>query len=202
MKAGRRIGYFGGTFDPPHLGHLILAVEALHQLELDRLHWILTPDPPHKTQRQISPVEIRLEMLQLIMDIRPVFQISLIDINRDPPHFAADTVELLKNKNPADELVYVIGEDSLQDLPDWHAPDRFIAAVDTLAIAPRPGISTDMEEMERLLPGLAGKTTFLKDIRFEIASSVIKSRMKNSEPYDHLLPEAIAEYLKFHQLYR
>ena len=202
MKAGRRIGYFGGTFDPPHLGHLILAVEALHQLELDRLHWILTPDPPHKTQRQISPVEIRLEMLQLIMDIRPVFQISLIDINRDPPHFAADTVELLKNKNPTDELVYVIGEDSLQDLPDWHAPDRFIAAVDTLAIAPRPGISTDMEEMERLLPGLAGKTTFLKDIRFEIASSVIKSRMKNSEPYDHLLPEAIAEYLKFHQLYR
>jgi len=202
MKAGGKIGYFGGTFDPPHLGHLILAVEAHHQLELDRLQWILTPDPPHKTNHQVSPVEIRLEMLQLIIGTRPEFQISLIDINRDPPHYAADTVELLKEKNPADELVYVIGEDSLQDLPDWHAPDRFIAAVDTLAIAPRPGISTDLEEMERSLPGLAGKTIFLKDVRIEIASSLIKSRIKNFEPYGHLLPEAIADYLKFHQLYQ
>ena len=202
MKAGGKIGYFGGTFDPPHLGHLILAVEAHHQLELDRLQWILTPDPPHKTNHQVSPVEIRLEMLQLILDTRPEFQISLIDINRDPPHYAADTVELLKKKNPADELVYVIGEDSLQDLPGWHAPDRFIAAVDTLAIAPRPGISTDLEEMERSLPGLAGKTIFLKDIRIEIASSLIKSRIKNFEPYGHLLPEAIADYLKFHKLYQ
>jgi nicotinate-nucleotide adenylyltransferase len=202
MKAGGKIGYFGGTFDPPHLGHLILAVEAHHQLELDRLRWILTPDPPHKTNHQVSPVEIRLEMLQLILDTRPEFQISLIDINRDPPHYAADTVELIKKKNPADELVYVIGEDSLQDLPGWHAPDRFIAAVDTLAIAPRPGISTDLEEMERSLPGLAGKTIFLKDVRNEIASSLIKSRIKNFEPYGHLLPEAIADYLKFHQLYQ
>lgn len=202
MKAGGKIGYFGGTFDPPHLGHLILAVEAHHQLELDRLQWILTPDPPHKTNHQVSPVEVRLEMLQLIIDTRPEFQISLIDINRDPPHYAADTVELIKKKNPADELVYVIGEDSLQDLPGWHAPDRFIAAVDTLAIAPRPGISTDLEEMERSLPGLAGKTIFLKDVRNEIASSLIKSRIKNFEPYGHLLPEAIADYLKFHQLYQ
>jgi nicotinate-nucleotide adenylyltransferase len=202
MKAGGKIGYFGGTFDPPHLGHLILAVEAHHQLELDRLQWILTPDPPHKTNHQVSPVEVRLEMLQLIIDTRPEFQISLIDINRDPPHYAADTVELIKKKNPADELVYVIGEDSLQDLPGWHAPDRFIAAVDTLAIAPRPGISTDLEEMERSLPGLAGKTIFLKDVRIEIASSLIKSRIKNFEPYGHLLPEAIADYLKFHQLYQ
>ncbi len=202
MKAGRRIGYFGGTFDPPHLGHLILAVEAHRQLELNIVHWILTPDPPHKTNHQVSPVESRLEMLQLILDNRPEFQINLIDINRDPPHYAADTVELLKTKNPADELVYLIGEDSLQDLPGWHAPDRFIAAVDILAIAPRPGISTDLEEMERLLPGLARKTTFLKNVRIEIASSLIKSRIKNSEPYDHFLPEAIAEYLNFHHLYR
>jgi nicotinate-nucleotide adenylyltransferase len=202
MKAGGKIGYFGGTFDPPHLGHLILAVEAHHQLELDRLQWILTPDPPHKTNHQVSPVEIRLEMLQLILDTRPEFQISLIDINRDPPHYAADTVELIKKKNPADELVYVIGEDSLQDLPGWHAPDRFIAAVDTLAIAPRPGISTDLEEMERSLPGLAGKTIFLKDVRIEIASSLIKSRIKKFEPYGHLLPEAIADYLKFNKLYQ
>jgi len=202
MKAGGKIGYFGGTFDPPHLGHLILAVEAHHQLELDKLHWILTPDPPHKTNHQISPVKVRLEMLQLIVEARPEFQIDLVDINRDPPYYAADTVELLKNRNPADELVYVIGEDSLEDLPGWHSPDRFLAAVDTLAIAPRPGISTDLEEMERLLPGLAGKTIFLNEVRFEIASSLIKFRMENSEPYDHLLPEVIAKFLELHPLYR
>lgn len=202
MKAHRRVGYFGGTFDPPHLGHIMLAVEAHHQLELDRLDWILTPDPPHKTNRQISPVEIRLEMLQMILDSRPEFQINLIDINRDPPHYAADTVDLLKNNNPADVLVYVIGEDSLHDLPGWYAPDRFISAIDTLAIAPRPGITTDPEEMERLLPGLAGKITFLKDIKIEIASSIIRSRIKDSEPFEHFLPEGLTEYIKSHQLYR
>jgi nicotinate-nucleotide adenylyltransferase len=202
MITGKRIGYFGGTFDPPHLGHLVLTSEAYHQLKLDRLDWILTPDPPHKTDRIISPVEIRLEMLQLIIDKRQQFSINPIDINRDPPHYAADTVELIKNENPLDELVYVIGEDSLQDLPGWYAPDRFISAIDTLVIAPRPGISTDLMEMERAIPGLAGKTLFLHNVMFEIASSVIRDRVNKSEPFEHFLPDEISDYLKNRKLYK
>ena len=202
MKTPQRIGYFGGTFDPPHLGHLVLAVEACHQLKLDSLEWILTPDPPHKTNHKITPVGIRLEMLKLITDARKQFQISLIDIDRDPPHYAADTVEMLKEENPDDDLVYIIGEDSLQDLPNWHEPVRFLTAVDTLAIAPRPGISTDLAELERVLPVLVGKTTLIDNVKIEIASSIIRSRIKKLEPYEHFLPDAVAVYINLHQLYR
>ena len=118
----KRVGYFGGTFDPPHLGHIILAAETLYLLELDTFYWIITPDPPHKTDRIITPVKHRLEMLRLVAEKYRKFLISDIDLQRDPPHYAADTVKILKNGNPSAELVYIIGEDSLRDLPEWHEP--------------------------------------------------------------------------------
>ena len=202
MKAGRRIGYFGGTFDPPHLGHLIIALEAYHQLNLDRLDWILTPDPPHKTNRQITPVAFRLEMLQIIINKRPEFFLNMIDIDRDPPHYAAETVELIKDDFPDDEVIYLIGEDSLKDLPGWYASERFITAVDFLAIAPRPGISTNLMEIDSVLPGLAGKTVFLRNAQIEIASSIIRDRIIKAEPFEHFLPNDISKYLKSNPLYK
>ncbi len=201
MKKKPRIGYFGGTFDPPHLGHLVLAAEAFHQLKLDQLNWILTPDPPHKTDRQITPVRLRLEMINLIVDSRSEFRVNCVDLNRDPPHYAADTVEILREEDPGQDLVYIIGEDSLQDLPDWHQPVRFLTAVDTLAIAPRPGITTDLADLERGLPELVGKTIWIEHVRIEISSSTIRSRIRSLKPYQHFLPEVIAGYIKKHHLY-
>jgi nicotinate-nucleotide adenylyltransferase len=201
MKTNQRIGYFGGTFDPPHLGHVILAVEACHQLDLDALEWILTPDPPHKTDRQITPLEDRLAMLRLVIADHPEFSLNESDIKRDPPHFAADTVEIIRRERPSAVLVYVIGEDSLRDIPDWHEPGRFISGVDCLAVAPRPGIITDLEQLDQWVPGLADKVVFLTGVRFEIASTVIRTRIKHKAPFKHFLPEAVAEYLVRNQLY-
>ncbi|NOQ39626.1 MAG: nicotinate (nicotinamide) nucleotide adenylyltransferase [Anaerolineales bacterium] len=197
-----KIGYFGGTFDPPHLGHVILAVEALYQLELDSLKWILTPFPPHKNNLPITPVEVRLEMLKLAVGKHPGFEISLVDLNRDPPHYAADTVEILRAENPTSKLIYLIGEDSLVDLPDWYAPTRFLANVDQLVVALRPQINSDLTKLESSLPALREKIYYLSDAMLQISSSFIRERIKNNGPVRHLLDPEVYQYLDENNLYQ
>ncbi len=194
--AGERTGYFGGTFDPPHLGHEILAQEALYQLNLDAVMWLITPDPPHKKKVSISPVEQRLEMLELVTSREPAFMISLIDLDRPAPHYAADTVEIIKDKDPSLELIYIIGEDSLRDLPGWYQPARLLAAVDQLGVAPRPGIHTNLDDLEKELPGITKKTSFLSGVMLEISSSLIRERAKQGAPFRHFLNPAVADYLE------
>ncbi len=197
-----KIGYFGGTFDPPHLGHIILAAEAFYQLELDSLQWILTPFPPHKNNLPITPVEVRLEMLKLAVGKHPGFEISLVDLNRDPPHYAADTVEILRAENPTSKLIYLIGEDSLVDLPDWYAPTRFLANVDQLVVALRPQINSDLTKLESSLPALREKIYYLSDAMLQISSSFIRERIKNNAPVRHLLDPEVYQYLDENNLYQ
>jgi len=197
-----KIGYFGGTFDPPHLGHIILAAEAFYQLELDSLKWILTPFPPHKNNLPITPVEVRLEMLKLAVGKHPGFEISLVDLNRNPPHYAADTVEILRAENPTSKLIYLIGEDSLVDLPDWYAPTRFLANVDQLVVALRPQINSDLTKLESSLPALREKIYYLSDAMLQISSSFIRERIKNNGPVRHLLDPEVYQYLDENNLYQ
>ena len=118
-----RIGIFGGTFDPPHVGHLILAAEARDQLQLDQVLWVVTPDPPHKTKRTISPLgDPPGAGPGGCIDRIPVFEISRVEIDRPGPHYSADTVQILARENPGAELFYLMGGDSLHDLPDLEAP--------------------------------------------------------------------------------
>lgn len=99
-----RIGIFGGTFDPPHLGHLILAAEATSQLKLDLLLWVLTPDPPHKQDQQLTPIDIRYELVALSLKDDPSFVMSRVDLDRPGPHYTLDTVMLIKNEYPNAEI--------------------------------------------------------------------------------------------------
>ena len=115
-----KIGIFGGTFDPPHMGHLILAEEACWQLQLDHVLWVLTPFPPHKKDRIISPVQDRLSMVQFAITENDRFKLSRVDIDRQPPHYAVDTVSILQQSSVNDEFYYLMGADSLIDLPTWH----------------------------------------------------------------------------------
>jgi len=197
-----KIGYFGGTFDPPHLGHLILATEAYYQLGLDSLHWILTPFPPHKNTVPVTPVDHRLEMLKKVVDQHPGFEISRVDLDRDPPHYAADTVEILRREHPLAELIYIIGEDSLEDLPKWHEPEKFLKKIDQLLVAPRPQIETDLTELSRSLPGVKEKINFLTGTMLQISSSFIRNRIRTRGPVKHLLMPEIYIYLDEKNLYR
>ncbi len=200
MNSGAK-GYFGGTFDPPHLGHLILAAEARFQLHLATVYWIITPDPPHKSGRTITDQGHRLKMLEMVTGDGDHFQISDVDLRRAPPHYAADTVEILKSEDPESELVYIIGEDSLKELPTWVEPDRLLAAVDRLAVYPRPGVQADLDELDLLLPGIKQKTVLLEGSRIEISSSRIRTRAAAGEPYRHFLSPPVAEYIRSNNLY-
>jgi nicotinate-nucleotide adenylyltransferase len=191
-----RIGIFGGTFDPPHLGHLILAAEATAQLGLDRLLWVLTPDPPHKRNQQLTPINIRLELVQAALKNDPNFELSRVDLDRDGPHYTLDTVKIIQQQNPADELFYLIGGDSLHDFPNWYQPKQLLAEVKGLGVMRRPGDQIDLSRLEMALPGVIQKINFVDAPLLEIASHEIRRRIATGRPYRYYLLPAVYACIK------
>ena len=196
------LGIFGGTFDPPHIAHLALAAEALRQLGLERVLWVLTPDPPHKPRRAITPVETRLALVQAAMHGEPRFELSRVDIDRPPPQYALDTVRRLREIYPGAELVYLMGGDSLRDLPDWHQPQEFVAACHALGVMRRPRTRLNLERLEASLPALRNKVRFIDVPRLDISASDIRRRVHLGHPYAYLLPDAVREIIAEQRLYR
>jgi len=196
-----RTGVFGGTFDPPHVGHLILAEEALAQLGLGRVLWVLTPDPPHKQDRRIAPIADRYAMLLAAVADNPSFEVSRVDIDRPSPHYALDTVRLLAREYPQDEIVYLMGSDSLRDLPTWHRAGKYVAACHAIGVMRRPGVRVDLDGLEHIIPGLIAKVRWIDVPLIEIASSFIRERVTRGEAYRYYLPPAVFEYIRQHHLY-
>jgi len=187
-----RIGLFGGTFDPPHLGHLILAEECRYQLGLDRLLWLVTANPPHKTGQIINPVEMRIRLVAAAIADEHHFQISLLDVERPGPHYAVDTVRLAKEAFPEFEVGYIMGGDSLRDLPKWYHPTEFVERCDFIGVMRRPSDEVDLSELEQILPGITEKVEFVRAPLLEIASSEIRERIRLGQPYRHYLPPNVA----------
>lgn len=195
--SAERIGIFGGTFDPPHLGHMILADEALNQLGLDRLLWVLTPDPPHKQDQEITSWRTRLHLVRLALKDSPQFEISHVDLDRPGPHYALDTVRILQDQFPAVALVYIIGGDSLHDIPAWHRPVDLLAAVSALGVMRRPGDGVDLSGLELSVPGISGKIEWIEAPLLEISSSQIRQRAAQNRNYRYyLLPQVYREIVR------
>lgn len=197
-----RIGIFGGTFDPPHLGHLILASEAVDQLKLDRLLWVLTANPPHKLKQPISAMNLRLQMVQAAISGSQKFELSRVEIDRPGPHYAADSIRLLQEQFPQDGLFYLMGGDSLRDLPSWYKPQELVERVSGLGVMRRPGASIDTAELETALPGISAKVQFFETPRLDISSSDIRQRIAACRPYRYFLLPAVYELVQKHRLYR
>lgn len=197
-----RVGVFGGTFDPPHVGHQILAAECLFQLVLDRLLWVLTPVPPHKPDQPVTPVEMRLELLQAALDDNPSFQLSTIEIDRPPPHYAFETLLLLRRQFPSAHLAYLMGGDSLHDLPGWRQPAEFIAASDSIGVMRRPGDNIDLTALEKRFPGLSSKVEFVEAPLLEISATEIRRRAALGQPFRYYLPPKVYQIIEERQLYR
>jgi len=195
------IGIFGGTFDPPHIGHLILAAEAIYQFHLDRLLWVLTPDPPHKQGRTITPLSHRLAMVKLALADTPEFELSMVDIDRPSPHFAVDTVKIIAAQNPDAELVYLMGGDSLHDLPAWHQPKDFVSVCDSIGVLRRPGDDIDLPALEKMLPGLTAKVRFMDAPLLDIAAHDIRERIAMGHPYRFYLPAGVYKFIRKNNLY-
>jgi nicotinate-nucleotide adenylyltransferase len=197
-----RIGLFGGTFDPPHIGHLILAGEAVSQFQLDRLLWVLTPDPPHKQDNSITPLEHRLPMLQSMIAHNPKFELSRLEIDRSGPHYTLDTVRLLANQQPDAELFLLIGEDSLNDLPTWRLATDLVTAVSKIGVMHRPGDSADLSALEAKLPGVTKKVHFIDALLQPVSSRELRRRITAGEMYRYYVTPEVYDYIESHQLYR
>ena len=196
-----RIGLFGGTFDPPHLGHLILASEAQFQLELNRLLWTLTPEPSHKQDQLITSIEHRLAMVNLAIADNPSFELSRAELDRPGPHYTLDTIKLIAEQHPDAEIIPIIGGDSLHDLPSWHRPQELLYAAHWIGVMRRPGEAANLEELERELPGISSKVHYVNAPLLEIASSEIRSRIADGRPYRYYLTDPVYHYINQHQLY-
>jgi nicotinate-nucleotide adenylyltransferase len=196
------IGIFGGTFDPPHLGHLILASEALDQLGLTRLLWVLTPTPPHKLDQPITPLEHRLAMVELGLRDWPQFQLSRAEIDRPGPHYMLDTVDLIQAQFPASEVTLLIGGDSLRELPTWHRPDDLALACRYFGVMRRPDDEINLGLLENEIPGITGKVRFVDAPLLEIASRDIRQRVTQGRAFRHYLLPAVYDYIVEKSLYK
>jgi nicotinate-nucleotide adenylyltransferase len=199
--AGLKVGLFGGTFDPPHLGHRTLALAALNDLSLHRLLWILTASPPHKHNRQITPLAHRLAMLQLAIQDEPRFFLSRVEIDRPPPHYAVETLRILREQMPGDQFFYLMGGDSLRDLVTWYDSQGFISQIDGLVVMRRPGVDLPLAEIERSLPGLASKMIFLDLPLVDISSSEIRRLARAGLPFAAFLQPEVYHFIQAHGLY-
>ena len=197
-----RIGILGGTFDPPHIGHLILAAEALEQLKLDKVLWTLTADPPHKQGQTISPADIRLQLLQAALADNPAFEISRVEIDRPGPHYAIDTVRILQGQFAQAALIYLFGSDSLHDLISWHTPQDLTVRVGGYGVMRRPGIDIDLTALERDIPGLTAKVQFIDTPLVEISARQIRQRAAAGQTYRYFLPPQVFDLVEELNLYR
>jgi nicotinate-nucleotide adenylyltransferase len=198
----KRLGIFGGTFDPPHIGHLILAAEARDQLALDLIIWVLTPDPPHKRGKEISSLHHRLAMVEIAIQDDEAFTLSSVDINRPGPHYTLDTIKLLKQEYPDQALFYLMGGDSLHDLPNWYKAVEFVENLDGIGVMRRPGDEIDLSSLLLALPNLEGKLNFVTAPLLEISADQIRRRVRQNRSYRYYLLPKIYEYIYKNKVYR
>jgi nicotinate-nucleotide adenylyltransferase len=197
-----RIGIFGGTFDPPHIGHQILAAEALEQLKLDQIFWVLTPFPPHKIQQKITTLTHRLRMVELAIESNLKFILSRVDIDRQPPHYAVDTMSILRKQAPDDEFYYLMGMDSLYDLPAWHCPTDFVDLCNGIVVMVRQGEILETSKLDSEITGLDSKLHYLKTPIIEISASDIRTRIGDGKQYRYFVPEKVYQYIVNNHLYK
>lgn len=192
----------GGTFDPPHNGHLLIAREALTQLGLAQVLFAPTRLPPHKLRNHITPVEQRVEMVRLAIAPYPEFALSRVDIDRAGPTYTVDTLRLLREQfGNTVELFFIMGMDSLANILTWRAPEQLIRLC-KLAVFQRPGFAANLGELEQKIPGLRARVVFLHSSALDIAASDLQARVRAGQSIAEMVPEAVARYITEKGLYR
>jgi nicotinate-nucleotide adenylyltransferase len=191
-----RIGVLGGTFDPVHLGHLILAEEARDQLGLSVVYFVPAGDPPHKQGRHLAPVEDRLRMIELAIAGNDAFRASRADADRPGPHYTLDMVHILQAQlPPGGELYFLMGYDSLAELPTWHRARELVAACHLVALT-RHDVPLDWVYLESQLPGVRERVTLLDMPELEIASHQIQERVRTGRTIRYLVPDGVCSYIR------
>ena len=197
-----RLGLLGGTFNPPHVGHLVCAAEALDQLGLDRVDLVPVHTPPHKEAVDDPGATCRIELCTLATREEDRIGVSRADADVPGASFTVDTLRRLHARRPEDELTFIVGGDMAQSLPAWREPEAILALAE-LGVAGREGV--DRTAIAERLDGLRGapeRIRFFDMPRLDISSSMIRSRVAAGRPIRHLVPDAVAAAIARARLYR
>ncbi len=203
--SNKRIGLFGGTFDPPHIGHLISAQSIADTLALDEVIFIPASQPPHKLGLSISSAEHRYNMLALAIEDNPKFSIDHVELNKAEPCYTINTVRYFLERYREDKLYWLIGADSLAELPSWYRFEELIELIDIVA-AWRGGFENrrvlselkekvDGQQYEKLSNGL------IRTPMIEISASEIRQRVKENKSIKYLVPSKVQDYIIRNELY-
>lgn len=192
---------FGGTFDPVHVGHLIAAAEALRELALDAVAFVPAADPPHKRQATVTSADHRIAMLALAVAGNRHFAISRLDVDRPGPHYTVDMLTRIGAEHPDARLFFLLGSDSLADIPTWHEPHR-LPSLATFVVFPRPGCEPETARLETAVPGLMAAVQWLPMPLIGVSGSDIRRRVAEDRSIRYLVPEAVGAYIERHRLYR
>lgn len=188
-----RLGVFGGTFDPPHVGHLAVASEVHAALQLDRMLIVPSAVPPHKRGRVRASAEQRLEMVRAAVAGDPRFEVDDLEIRRAGPSYTVDTLRALRERFPASELFFVVGVDQVQELHTWREPDE-VARLACLAVVERGGEPLPEQDRFRL--------ERVPVTRIDVSSTEIRRRVAAGEPVRYLVTEPVREIIEREGLYK
>ncbi|MBI2804370.1 MAG: nicotinate (nicotinamide) nucleotide adenylyltransferase [Planctomycetes bacterium] len=200
-----RVGVFGGTFDPVHLGHLILAEQCREQARLDRVLFVPAALPPHKREQALTPFAQRVEMLTLAISGHSAFRVEELEKDRIGPSFTVDTLAHLQHARPGDDLFFILGSDSLRDLPLWYEPRRILELA-TLLIVERPDAlmmpEPTLKGQLRLEEDFALRMQAISSPLVAIASRDIRQRIASRRSVRYLIPRAVEAYIQDKGLYQ
>jgi nicotinate-nucleotide adenylyltransferase len=200
------VGILGGTFDPIHYGHLVIAEQVREALALDRVLFIPAAVPPHRIGLAITPAEHRAALVGLAIAGNPRFAISRVELERDGPSYTADTLEILADEasreGVARELFFILSSEALAALETWHDPGRVLTLC-RLAVVPRPGTPLPTEaELTTRFGDRAGRILEVATVPLAHSASAVRSRAAAGLSIRYLVPPAVEEYIRGHRLYR
>ncbi|MDQ0269528.1 nicotinate-nucleotide adenylyltransferase [Cytobacillus purgationiresistens] len=186
----KKVGILGGTFDPPHIGHLMIANEVLNGQALDEVWFMPNQEPPHKVKSNAIKNEDRLELLKLAISSHPRFKIEQIELERQGPSYTADTMSILKDRHREIEFFFIIGADMVEYLPKWHQIDQLLSMVRFIGVKrPEFHLHSDYPIMYMDVPEIG------------VSSSMIRNRIKEGKTIRYLVPEQVREYMEENHLY-
>ena len=197
-----KIGVMGGTFDPIHKGHVIVAEEVRTRLSLAEVLFVPAGQPWLNKTGAISAAEHRVQMVRLAIADKPYFRLTTMEVERAGPSYTIDTITELKTQlEPGDELFFILGWDSLAQLPQWRQPRQLVKLCRLVAV-PRPGCPLpDLDSLSAVIPGLSRRVILLAYPEVDISAFAIRKQVAQGLSIRHLVPEPVAEYIRKHQLY-
>lgn len=195
-----RTGVLGGTFDPPHLAHLVLAAAAREALDLERVLFVPAGNPWRKADREVTPAAVRLAMVRAAVAPLAWAGVSTVEVEREGPSYAAETMTALAADGG--DWWFILGSDALADLPAWHEPEALLRAA-RLAVAVRPPASLHLAEATlAALPGIEARLDVVPMPALDISSTDLRARVGAGRSTELLIPEAVREVIEAHRLYR